>query len=169
MLFAKATKNMPEIVIEKATVEDAAAILELQQQAYQEEAKIYNDYSIPPLRQTLAEIQADFEQQLFLKAVAINPDKQIPKIIGSVRAYIKEGTCYVGRLIVDPAWQNKGIGSRLMQEIEQSFEQVNRFELFTGYKSERNLYLYQKLGYRVFKNRPVADNLMLVYLEKFKS
>lgn len=160
---------MSEITIEKATVEDAAAILELQQKAYQEEAKIYNDYNIPPLRQTLAEIQADFERQLFLKAVATNSQEPIPKIISSVSAYIKEGTCYIGRLIVDPNWQNKGIGSQLMKEIEQSFEQASRFELFTGYKSERNLYLYQKLGYRVFKNQPVADNLTLVYLEKFKS
>ena len=71
-------------------------------------------------------------------------------IVGSVRAYLSEGTCYVGRLIVDPGVQNQGIGTRLMSEIEQAFSHAARFELFTGHLSERNLYLYHKLGYRPF-------------------
>ncbi|WP_198936769.1 GNAT family N-acetyltransferase [Domibacillus epiphyticus] len=32
------------------------------------------------------------------------------KIIGSVRAYEKEGICYIGKLMVQPAYQNKGLG-----------------------------------------------------------
>jgi hypothetical protein len=42
---------------------------------------------------------------------------------------------------------------------------VERYELFTGHRSERNLYLYAKLGYRQFKREPVHEALTVVYLE----
>ena len=90
-------------------------------------------------------------------------------IVGSVRAYLSEGTCFVGRLIVHPSVQNQGIGTRLMNEIEHAFSHAARFELFTGHLSERNLYLYHKLGYRPFKQERISDALTLVYLEKVPS
>jgi len=37
---------------------------------------------------------------------------------------------------------------------------------FAGHKSVRNLHLYEKLGYRVFKRQPVHERLTLVFLEK---
>jgi hypothetical protein len=40
------------MIIEQAGVEDAGEILRLQKLAYQSEARIYNDYTIPPLLQT---------------------------------------------------------------------------------------------------------------------
>lgn len=43
------------------------------------------------------------------------------------------------------------------------------YELFTGHKSARNLYLYQKLGYREFKRIPVNDSIILVFLEKYRN
>jgi len=146
--------------IERATVSDAGEILALQKLAYRSEAEIYNDFSIPPLVQTLEGVEKDFENQFFLKAVIDE------KIIGSVRAYTKEGTCYIGRLIVHPDFLNRGIGTKLMNEIEKAFNTCKRFELFTGDKSERNLYLYQKLGYKVFKTANITDRTTIVYLEK---
>ena len=146
--------------IERAIISDAEEILSLQKLAYRSEAEIYNDFNIPPLVQTLESIEKDFENQYFLKAVMDG------KIIGSVRAYTKEGTCYIGRLIVHPDFQNRGIGTDLMNEIERIFNTCRRFELFTGDKSERNLHLYQKLGYKIFKKVKITDQTMIVYLEK---
>ena len=65
-----------------------------------------------------------------------------------------------------PGFQNQGIGTRLMHEIEKRMSEAERFELFTGFKSERNLYLYQKLGYQIFKREAINENIELVYLEK---
>ena len=88
---------------------------------------------------------------------------------GSVRAYEKDGTCFVGRLIVHPDFQDRGIGSRLMEEIEKRFEDVERFRLFTGHLSHKPLHIYAKKGYIIFRTEPVHDNLTLVYLEKRRS
>jgi ribosomal protein S18 acetylase RimI-like enzyme len=148
------------LILERAASDDAAEILALQKLAYQSEAAIYDDYTIPPLTQTLEEVLADLKRQTFLKATVKG------RIVGSVRAYIQEGTCFVGRLVVDPSFQNQGIGTRLLSEIERAFDQAERFELFTGHLSERNLYLYQKLGYRPYRYRKVTDALTIVHLEK---
>ena len=79
----------------------------------------------------------------------------------TVRAYLEKETAYIGRLMVKPDSQNRGIGTRLMQAIEQYFRIADRYELSTGHKSARNLYLYQRLGYREFKRIPVIDSIIL--------
>ncbi len=148
------------VIISRAAATDAEAILALQQLAYQSEAAIYQDYAIAPLIQTLPEMKAEMQVRLFLKAVAEG------HIVGSVRAHLEQGTCYIGRLIVHPDQQNRGLGQELMREIEDHFPQSKRYELFTGHRSERNLYFYQKLGYQQFKTQKVSEKLTMVFLEK---
>lgn len=147
--------------IRQATIDDASDILILQKLAYTSEAEIYNDFTIPPLRQSLEEIKAEFAEQAFLKFCANG------KIVGSVRAYVTEGNCYIGKLIVHPEYQNRGIGTGLLEEIENVFDDVTRYELFTGHKSEKNLHLYQKLGYEIFRSEIITDDLTLVFMEKY--
>ena len=55
-----------DISIIQATIKDAADILTLQKVAYQSEAKLNDDWSIPPLMQTLSEIEAEFEKEELL-------------------------------------------------------------------------------------------------------
>ncbi len=144
----------------KAELTDLPGILSLQYLAYQSEATLHNDPNIPPLKQTLDEVQCEFENGLILKAV----DKS-GTIIGSVRGYAEDGTFFIGKLIVRPDLQGQGIGTLLMHEIER-LSQVNRYELFTSTKSVRNIKLYKRLGYQIFKEEPQAGDLKFVYMEK---
>lgn len=149
------------MIIQKSDVSDAKSVLDLQRICYQNEALIYNDFNIPPLTQTLDGLITDMKDQYFLKAVS-----QDGSIIGSVKAYSAEGTCYIGRLIVHPDFQNQGIGSNLMRAIEEAFPEAVRFELFTGQKSAKNLHFYGKLGYQVYKTEMLTNKVPVVYLEK---
>lgn len=45
------------IEITSAVHADAAAILDLQKRAYQSEARLYNNWSLPPLTQSLESLQ----------------------------------------------------------------------------------------------------------------
>lgn len=83
-----------------------------------------------------------------------------------MRGYEQDGTCFIGRLIVHPDCQNRGIGTQLLRAIEAHFGAVQRYELFTSQRSTRNLYLYQKLGYHTFSTERLTDNVTLDYLEK---
>lgn len=152
-----------KVEIFQATFEDAVEILDLQKLAYQSEAQIYNDWTLPPLLQTVEEIQGEFNTHLFFKAVSEH------LIIGSVRTRIMGDTCHIGRLIVHPKWQNRGIGTRLMAEVEVMNQDVTRFELFTGSDSIRNLNLYHKLGYKEFRRERLSKQVELVYLENTNS
>lgn len=145
--------------IAQAEIADAQEILALQKLAYQSEAAIYNDYEIPPLTQSLESIRSEFSDHMFLKAL------EGDKIVGSVRAKSDSDTCYIGRLIVHPDYQNRGIGTALLKEIERC-QQAKRYELFTGSKSERNLYLYKKHGYCEFRTEDQTDKVKIVFLQK---
>jgi len=121
------------ICITRATTGAARDILDLQKLTYQSEAALYQEYSIPPLIQTLPEMETELQNRLVLKAVTDGG------IVGSVRAYCQQGTCCIGRLIVHPAYQNRGLGPALMATIAGCFPQAERYELFTGHRSRRNL------------------------------
>jgi ribosomal protein S18 acetylase RimI-like enzyme len=151
---------MNEIKIERASEKDIEKILALQKIAYVSEAEIINDFTIPPLHQTTDEILSEFSYQTFLKVELKN------KVVGSIRAYLKNGTCYIGKLIVHPDYQNIGIGTKLLNAAELKFQEAKRYELFTGKKSEKNLYIYKKNGYRIFRQQKISKKLTFVFLEK---
>lgn len=153
-------KAKDKMVIERALIEDALEILDLQKLAYVSEAEIIDDFTIPPLHQTIDEILSEFERQVFLKVELEG------RIIGSVRSYLENGTCYIGKLIVHPKHQNRGIGTKLLSAAECLFPDAERYKLFTGQASVRNLHLYGKHGYRTFRSEEVSKKLTLVFLEK---
>lgn len=148
------------MIIEKALESDIEEILALQKLAYISEAEIYNDFSIQPLLQTYEEAIEEYKNKIILKAIVDG------KIIGSVRGHEQEGTCNIGKLMVHPDFRNKRIGTSLLNEIEKYFKICKRFELYTGKKSVKNIYLYCKLGYDIFKEVKVSDEFTFVYLEK---
>lgn len=149
-----------DIAVLEAESADAPEILKLQKLAYQTEAALYSDWTIPPLLQTLPQLEAEFSTQVFLKAMDSG------KIVGSARGFLEKRTCHIGRVIVHPEWQRKGIGLRLMQCMETVFPRAERFELFTGSRSAGNLQFYQRLGYRAFKEEALSPKVRLVYMEK---
>lgn len=146
--------------IKPAVVEDADAILALQHLAYQSEAAIYDDFTLPPLLESLEETRARFQDRRFLKAV------ESERVVGSVRAFADLGTCHVERLIVHPDCRRQGIGTALLRAIEMLFPGANRFELFTGHKSEGNLRIYEREGYRTFRQQRLNDRVSLVFMAK---
>jgi GNAT superfamily N-acetyltransferase len=151
------------MMIIRARIDDLPAILSLQRLAYQSEAQLVNDFSIPPLTQTLEGITADFNRGIILKAI----DEGIQEeIIGSVRGHFSENTLHIGRLIVNPSFWNKGIGTALLSHIESLYPHT-RYELFTSDRSSKNLYLYIKNGYKEFKRESLNEHVNLVFLEKY--
>ena len=147
-----------EIINAKAS--DITEILALQKLAYQSEAELYNDHMIQPLMQDESSLLEELKTSIILKAVT---DQQI---IGSVRANFKVDTCFIGKLIVSPEWRNKGIGKQLMKAIEEKYGDAERYELFTGDKSIKNMALYAGLGYEIFDMRTINDSLTMVFLQK---
>lgn len=146
--------------IEKATISDAEEILALQKRAFKQEAELYGDFSIEPLTMTLDETKQEFKEAIVLKMT------EDGKIIGSIRANIKDGTCLVRKLMVEPGFQNRGYGSALMKAIESECKGCVKFMLFTGYKSMNNQHLYEKFGYKIVETKMLNDRVGVVRMVK---
>ena len=147
------------MTILKAEQKDLQEILELQYLAYQSEAALFKDKNIPPLRETIEEVTKEYNNGTILKMVSGE------MIIGSVRAYEQNGSVYIGKLMVHPDHRRNGFGSMLLGEIEKYYP-GKRYELFTSTRSEDNIRLYQKHGYKIFDRKEISDELVFVYMEK---
>ena len=147
-------------VITKAEKKDLEEILKLQYLAYQSEAALFGNKDIPPLKQTVEEVISEYEAGIVLKMTG-----EDGRIIGSVRAHEKDGTVYIGKLMVDPDHRHKGYGRRLLLEVEKYFP-GKRYELFTSTRSKDNIRLYESAGYKQFDLKAVDEELVFVYMEK---
>lgn len=150
--------NTSEII--QACRNDLIDILALQQKAFYTVAEQINKFDIPPLLQTYQDICSENKETLILKYVSNN------KIIGSVRGHIDENNiCHIGKLIVHPNHQNKGIGKALMYEIEKHFILCDKYTLFTGIETPNTLHLYSKIGYSIVDRKEV-DYISMIVMEK---
>lgn len=136
-------------------------LLELQYLAYQSEAAIYPNTTIPPMSQRLTELEAEFDQgTLFLAGYRGD------RMVASVRGWLETDTASLNKLIVHPDFQRRQYGRYMMEAIEDELATAKRYELFTGHKSERNIRFYEEAGYRIFRIQKINEDLSLVYFEK---
>ena len=146
----------------KAEREDLDTILKLQYLAYQSEADLFGTRDIPPLKQTIDEVIEEYNSGIILKMVDDDDT-----IIGSVRAKEDNGTVYIGKLMIHPDHRCKGYGSQLLKEIENYYP-GKRYELFTSTRSADHIRLYQKNGYKEFRQEAVTEELVFVYMENVR-
>jgi len=150
-----------ELIIAKAVKEDLPIILDIQRKAFSEVARKFNLKSMSQIEQTLESLNDEFNNHIILKACITD------SIVGSVRACSENDTCYISKLIILPENQNKGIGKALMNAIENYYNNtVRRYELYTGSRDARNIYLYNQLGYKLYKTEKYNDMISYVYMEK---
>lgn len=73
----------------------------------------------------------------------------------AVLAQIDEGVVEIKNLAVDPVWQGKGIGQRLLQEVigVARRELCKSICIGTADSSIGQLYLYQKMGFELLEIR----------------
>jgi GNAT superfamily N-acetyltransferase len=140
---------------------DAGEILTLSRGAYISEAQLYADPFLPPLTETLEDIARVIAAEHVLKAVLGG------RIVATGRARQDGDTLRLGRIAVAPDMQGRGLGTGLIAALESlAAPGTEAFALFTGAKSEPNLRLYMRLGYKETHRGPGWPGMELVYLEK---
>lgn len=78
------------------------------------------------------------------------------QVIGGLIVFDKgQGHYELGRVFLDPDYQNQGIGGRAIQFLEQAFPQARRWTLGTPRWNLRTQHFYEKMGYtRVGEDGP---------------
>ncbi len=130
--------------ISDAVVVDAGEILTLQRAAFLADAQMYDDPFMASLTQSLEEIEGLIARSDVVFLVA----RLGHRIVGSVRAEVAERVARIGRLMTAPDLQGRGIGSRLMDDVEQRVERtVTTLRLHTGNRSDATIAFYRRRGY----------------------
>ena len=150
---------MPTVDLTPLPPGSEGELLTLQRAAYVTEAQLHDDVRLPPLVQTLAELEHELTTGSCLAARAGS------RLVGAVRTRERDGVLHVGRLAVVPDLQGRGIGTRLLLAAERT-TRLARATLFTGARSTANLRLYRRHGYVDDHHEAVRPGLELVHLVK---
>jgi ribosomal protein S18 acetylase RimI-like enzyme len=135
----------------------AREIFDIQQAAYLQESLLIDYPNLPPLLETLADIQA--ANEIFLTYAIEN------KITGVLSYEIQDNTLTITRLVVRPDFTGRGIGQALLKEVLQH-STVNHFIVGTAEKNIPAIKLYEKYGFTILEKQTLPDGLVLVCLEK---
>ena len=145
------------VEIRPASVADAGELLTVQRAAYVSEGRLHESFELPPLTETLDELRSAVTGGLVLKALCG------ARLVGAVRGVVVDRIGHIGRLAVAPDLQGHGIGTRLVAAIEARLApEVERFQLFTGPRSEANVRLYERLGYARIRTPPGREPLIFL-------
>jgi GNAT superfamily N-acetyltransferase len=155
--------DVRQLPVSEATTDDLEGVLKLQYLCYQVEGERYDDYAIPPLTQNLAGVRADREAGVLL-VIRLKDE-----VIGSVRGRQEGDAFHIGRLVVHPRFQRRGLGTRLLAAIEERAGDAERLELFTGELSTEFLAMYAAAGYRKSHTQEITPRLRMVHLRKARS
>jgi len=128
-----------------ATPADAPEIMTLQRACWVQEALANDLLAIPALTESLEEVQAWTQDWTTFVL------RSGGRLVGGVRGQLTQsGAWDIGRLMVAPDLQGRGLGRLLLEHIEQAApEGTTLFRLFTGARSVDNLRMYKKAGYRL--------------------
>jgi tRNA (guanine37-N1)-methyltransferase len=130
--------------IERAVRGDAAELLTLQRACWVQEALANDTLAIAPLHETLSDVEAS------IGSWDTYVVRSAGRLVGSVRGRLDGDQWDIGRIMVAPDLQGRGLGRTLLEHIQEvAAPQASSYRLFTGAGSARNIRLYQKAGFRL--------------------
>jgi tRNA (guanine37-N1)-methyltransferase len=145
--------------VRTATPSDAGELLTLQLACWVHEAQANGTLDIPPLREDLAAVQA------WIGTWTTFVVRSGTRLVAAVRGRLEGDTWEVGRLMVAPDLRGRGLGRWLLGHVESAAPaEAGRVSLVTGARSEANLRMCKKAGYRFDRVQP--DDTGVVRLSK---
>lgn len=147
----------PAVSLELATGGDVAELFVLQRCCWVTEAQQNNAPNIPPLMETLRDARAALDQW---QTYVVRADG---RLVASVRGRRDDDRWLIGRLMVAPDLQGRGIGRWLLEYVESvAPPETTSFELFTGSASLDNQRLYRRAGYRRDARRDASRGVVVM-------
>jgi tRNA (guanine37-N1)-methyltransferase len=145
-----------------ATPADAGELLTLQRACWMQEQQANPDVEIPALHESLDDVRAWLGEWTVLVV------RRAGRLVGAARARRgADGRWDIGRLMVAPDLQGAGLGRRLLTAVEEAAPaEATAYELFTGARSDRNLRMYRRAGYRLRRDLPAPHGAVLLVKQR---
>jgi tRNA (guanine37-N1)-methyltransferase len=133
------------VEIRPAVAADAGELLVLQLACWVQVQQDNPDAHVAALHESLADVRAWLGTHTVLVA------RSAGRLVGAVRGTMRDEDVWdIGRLMVAPDLEGRGLGRELLGRMEAlAPPAATAYWLFTGARSERNLRMYKKAGYRV--------------------
>jgi GNAT superfamily N-acetyltransferase len=153
------------INLEKATIENANEIHQMQLKSFKELLDKYQDYDINPGSEPIDKITARINQK--------ETDYYIIKYnnisVGAIRIInLDNGKLNrISPIFILPEFQNKGIAQNVFKIIEEKYKPENGWILDTILQEKGNCYLYEKIGYvKTGKIEKINEKMDIVHYKK---
>lgn len=138
-----------DVEIRSATPADLPELFTLMRACWAQEAQANETLAIPALEESMDDLRDSLETtQTWVARTA-------GRLVGSVRTQERGDTLYIGRLMVAPDLQGRGLGRHLLSFAEGTAPSgIRTWSLMTGAQSVANLRMYKKAGYRPARGAP---------------
>ena len=155
-----------ELILKRATCEDAELIWKMQIEAFSDLYEKYQDTDTSPATEPLEKILSRL-RQCFTYYYIIEVDKNIVGGITCRGQKRKKGSAKrISPIFILKKYRNMGIAQAAIIEAERIHGNDN-WELDTILSEKGNCYLYEKMGFKsTGKTEKVNDKMTLVFLSK---
>jgi len=145
------------IAIERATAADAVELTAIQARTFQDDnVRKPPGCSMegPPGYDSIEWNAARIAETRYFKIL------QDGRIVGGIIVFdMGHGHCELGRIYVDPTFQDHGIGQAAMRQVFDAFPDAHRWTLGTPKWAVRNQHFYEKLGFVKVRETEVDPHL----------
>lgn len=153
-----------EVKLIPAKAEDAERIHQLKREAFLPLYEKYRDDATSPAKEKLDKVILQLQDEKTAYYFISVGEQQI----GAVRVVERESAVFsISPIFILPQYQDKGIGSIVINKLFQSYKSAVAWKLSTILQEERNCHFYEKLGFRkTGEKTEVQENMTIIGYEK---
>lgn len=150
-----------EFEIVPSKYEEADQLLKLQKEAFHSDLIKYKDFHLSPA----AESWENFVIRMLTSShFSIYVNDRIAGGICVVKRAKNHN--YLYRIFLGSEYQNYGLGSKILPQLEHRYPEVKKWSLDTPKDNQRNRHFYEKLGYQKTGEQMINEYLTLIDYEK---
>ncbi|WP_419881680.1 GNAT family N-acetyltransferase [Peribacillus sp. B-H-3] len=150
-----------DLQLHRTKIEETGVLLKIQKEAFRNDLLKYRDFSTSPAAETR---QMLAHRIRFSNHYTVFADGLIAGGIDIMK--ITEHHYRLFRIFLSTAFQNQGLGAKVMKLAEGKFPNAVMWSLNTPQDNQRNRHFYEKLGYEIVGASKVNDSLTLLEFEK---
>ncbi len=148
-------EGLADLEVRRGVPADAGEIFTLQRACWLQELIANPGVDIPALQESLDDVRRGLGEW----TVRVVREPASGRLVGAVRGRVDThhdpaGEWDIGRIMVAPDLQGRGLGRALLELVETlAPREVRTYVLFTGAQSSDNLRMYKKAGFRLRPDR----------------
>ncbi|PFN97827.1 GNAT family N-acetyltransferase [Bacillus sp. AFS076308] len=135
-------------------------VYDLQRASYQIEARLINFFEIPPLTESIEDLEACGETFLgYFEGETL---------VGAISYTVEEHELTICRMVVHPSHFRKGIAQKLLKKVEEQNQDISLLYVSTGKENPPAKNLYLKNGFQFVSDLEVVPGLYISHFLKEK-